>query len=71
MTVASQGTDRTQDFGQDELDAALNALALKVYDAIEDARSKMTEEEREKADRNADIILERTNIALKPAQRSA
>ena len=69
MTVASQGTDRTQDFGQDELDAALNALAPKVYDAIEDARSKMTEEEREKADRNADIIL-KTGMTVQKTPKS-
>jgi hypothetical protein len=42
-----------------------------VQNAIEEARSKMTEAEREKADRKAKIILDRANAAAKSSRHTA
>jgi len=71
MTVASQRTDKTQDFGRDELETELNAFALNVHTAIEDARSRMSDERREEADRKAEAIFEKANSASKRSQRTA
>jgi hypothetical protein len=50
-----------------ELEAELDASADKVFNAIERARSKMTDTEREQADRNAAAILKN---AIGSAERS-
>jgi hypothetical protein len=71
MTVAGQKIDRTQDFGQDEMEAALNALVFKTQNAIEGARSQMTDAEREEADRKALAILKTANSAAGSSQKTA
>jgi hypothetical protein len=71
MTVAIEGTDRTQDFGRDELETELNTFALNVHNAIQDARSKMSDERRAEADTKAAAIFERANSGAKRSQRTA
>lgn len=71
MTVASDKTDRTKNFGRDELETELNTFALNVHNAIQDARSKMTDERREEADREAQAIFERASSAAARSRRSA
>jgi hypothetical protein len=70
MTVASE-RNKTQDFGRDELETEVNAFARKIHKAIEGARSKMTDKEREEADRNAEVIFENASSAAKRPQKSA
>jgi len=71
MTVASEMSNRTRDFGQDEMDAALNALVFKTQNAIERVRSQMTDAEREEADRRALAILKTANSAAGSSQKIA
>jgi hypothetical protein len=54
-----------------EFDAELNAFATKVHGVIQDARRKMTDEEVEKADREAQTILESATATPKPSRRGA
>jgi hypothetical protein len=54
-----------------ELDATIKGLAEKAHNIIQKARSKMTPEEREQADRNANAILEDATASAKRAQRRA
>jgi hypothetical protein len=67
MTVASERTGRAQD--NFELEAS--SLARKTHAAIEAARSKMTDTEREEADGKARAILERSSASSSERQRSA
>ena len=71
MTVASHASDRTKDFGRDEHEIEINDFILKVSKAIEDARSKMSDEEREEADRKAKTILENATSDASGSRRSA
>jgi hypothetical protein len=70
-TVASQRTGKNQDAGRDELETQISDLARKTYAAIEAARSKMSEEERDEADRKARIILERSSAVSSDQRHSA
>jgi hypothetical protein len=54
-----------------EFEAELNAFATKVHGVIQEARNKMTDEEVEKADREAKTILESSTSTPKPSQHSA
>jgi hypothetical protein len=54
-----------------ELDATIKAFAENANRVIQKARSKMAPEERERADRNAEAILEDASAAAKEAQRRA
>lgn len=54
-----------------ELEAGLNAFAKKVHSAIEEARSKMSDEEQREADRKAKAIFDRASAAAKSSQHSA
>lgn len=54
-----------------ELDRTIRGFAEKANSVIQKARSKMTPEERERADRNANAILEDASAAAKRSQRRA
>lgn len=54
-----------------ELEHGLDVFANKVHSAIEDARSKMSEEEAEEADRKAKAIFDRASGAAKSSRHSA
>jgi hypothetical protein len=54
-----------------ELDATIKALAEKANRVIQKARSKMTPEDRERADQNANAILDAASAAAREAQRRA
>ena len=54
-----------------ELEATIRGFAEKANTIIQKARNKMTPEERERADRNANAILEDASAAAKRAQRRA
>jgi hypothetical protein len=54
-----------------EVDATIRTLAEKANAVIQKARSKMTPEQRESADRNANAILEGASVAAKRSQRRA
>jgi septal ring factor EnvC (AmiA/AmiB activator) len=69
MTVSSHTSDKTKDFGRDE--AEISAFIHKVGAAIDEARSKMSDQEREEADRQASAILERASDAATGPRRSA
>lgn len=56
--TASQKNLGSDEIERLELEARLNASATRVFNIIEEARSKMTTEEREHADSKADAILE-------------
>jgi hypothetical protein len=71
MTVESQRIGKNQDLGRDEFEARLDAFARKTHDAIEDARSRMTDADREEADRKAQAILERATVSRGPRRHSA
>lgn len=71
MTSGVQGKDKTQDFGRDEMETQLDAFAIKVHTAIEDARSKMSPERRAEADKKAEAIFEKASVSAKSARRSA
>jgi hypothetical protein len=54
-----------------ELEQRLNASAAEVFNVIERARGKMTTEELERADREADTILENALKNEEPSRRRA
>lgn len=54
-----------------EFEAELNASADKVFGVIEHARSKMTDSEREQADRQAAAILKSATETAERARRRA
>jgi len=54
-----------------ELEGELNSFFKKVHGEIQKARSKMTDEEVERADREADSILKAASEKTKPARHSA
>ena len=68
MTVASERTSKAQDTGRDQ---EISALASKTHAAIEAARSKMTDAQRDEADSKARAIFERSNASESDRRRSA
>jgi hypothetical protein len=54
-----------------EFEAEMDAFARKVYGALDEARSRMTKEERERADRNAAAILRSASDAGERQQKGA
>ncbi len=54
-----------------QIEEEIKAFAEKAQSAIENARSKMSAEERAKADRNADAIFDRASAAAKGSRRLA
>ena len=71
MTVASHAARSNQDIERDQFEAELDASADSVLGAIEVARSKMTDSERERSDKNADAILNSATDAAKRSRRRA
>lgn len=54
-----------------EIDATIKGFAEKADRVIQKARDKMTPDEREQADRNANTILENASAAVKRSRRRA
>jgi hypothetical protein len=71
MTVASHAAQGNRDIERDQFESELDASADSVLDAIEVARSKMTDSEREVADRKADAILNSATDAAKRLRHRA
>ena len=71
MTVAGNKSDKTKDFGQGENETEIKDFILKMSNAIEEARSKMSDEEREEADRKAAAILENATSGASGSRRFA
>lgn len=68
MATASKPTGK---LSEDAIDAEVDTFAKKLHSTIQEARSKMTDEELEKADEEARAILDRASAAAKSAQRRA
>ena len=71
MTAGIQGTNKTHDFGRDEHEVEMNRFIRKVGTVIEEARCKMSDQERKEADRKADTILKNASDAASARRRSA
>jgi len=56
---------------EQEFDAMIRESAEKANRVIQEARSKMTPEDRERADKNANAILEDASASAKRSQRGA
>ena len=69
--MATAHKPRVVEVEDSELDADLDAFVKKVHATIQDARSKMTDEELEKADQKAKAILNRATSAAKSSRHSA
>jgi hypothetical protein len=54
-----------------DLDAGVDAFVNKLHSTIQDSRSKMSEEEAERADEEAKKILDRASAAAKSSRHSA
>lgn len=61
-------TDHTN---EEVIDDEVASFAYKLHDAIEEARSRMTEKEREKADRGANVVLDEASAAVQRSRRRA
>lgn len=70
MTTACK-PETNEEAIRSEFDAELDAFAKKVHGTIQEARSKMGDEEVEKADREAKSILNSATSKTKPSQHSA
>jgi len=70
MTTACK-PETSQQVDRREFEAELDAFAKKVQNVIEKARSKMTDEEREKADQEAKIIFDRASADAKSSRHTA
>lgn len=68
MTTCSQTASSKEEVA---IEAEITSFAHKLHDVLEEARSKMTDEEREKADRRAKAILERASAAAPRSRRRA
>ena len=60
-----------EQLNEQELDAQIEAHALRAHRIIQKARAKMTPEDRRRADENANAILEDASAAAKQARRRA
>lgn len=54
-----------------DLDAGVDAFISKLHGTLQDARSKMSDEEAEQADQEAKKILDRASAAAKSSRHSA
>jgi vacuolar-type H+-ATPase subunit H len=68
MRTAQEAPEQMSDR---EVDATIRGFAEKAHNIIQKARGKMTPEQRERADRNANAILEDASAAAKRSQRRA
>jgi hypothetical protein len=57
-----------EDISDSQLDAEVDAFVRKVHSTIQDARSKMSDDEVERADQKAKVILDRATSAAKSAR---
>ena len=72
MTRLSSHEGKTQEEVEFlEFEADLDASADKVFAAIEEARGKMTNSEREDADQKAGAILKSATESAEPSRRRA
>jgi len=69
--VSAQPNISNDDAERLEFEAELDASADKVFHALENARSKMTPEQRERAVRNSDAILRKATDGVKPGRKRA
>lgn len=69
MATAYKLTD--EEIAERELEAGIAAFAAKAHATIDEARSKMSDEERIEADKKAKAIFDRANAAAKSARRRA
>lgn len=69
--VADQKNLRQEDLENLEFEREVDAFARKVHNAIEDARGKMSDEDRERADRNAEAILKNASDAASRQRKRA
>jgi hypothetical protein len=60
-----------QEVEDSELDNEVDAFLGKVHATIQDARSKMSDEELAKADKKAKAVLDRATSAAKSSRHSA
>lgn len=70
VTTASK-PNTNQEFERQELDSEVNDFIAKVHGAIQNARTKMSDEEVEKADKEAAAILKAASDAAKSSRHSA
>jgi hypothetical protein len=68
MATAYKPTDK---LANDTLDAEVDTFVKKLHSTIQDARSKMSDEELERADEEARSILDRASAAAKGARHRA
>lgn len=69
MATAYKLTD--EEIADRELEADIAEFAAKAHATIEEARSKMSDEERTEADKKAKAIFARASAAAKSSQRRA
>lgn len=69
--MATAHKPRVSEIEDSELDADLNAFAKKLHSTIQDARSKMSDEEMAQADAEAKTILTRASAAAKSSRHTA
>ncbi len=60
-----------EDLNRQTLDAEVDAFIKKVHGTIQDARAKMSDEQIEKADKEADAILKAASDSVKSSRHSA
>ena len=70
MTISSK-PETPEQITDRELGSDIDAFIGKVHRTIQKARRKMTPEQRQKADRNANAILEDASVAAKRSRRRA
>jgi hypothetical protein len=61
----------SEELARQAFESELNAFVAKVHGVIEDAREKMSDEERERADREAEAILRAATSGTRPSQHTA
>lgn len=67
----SRKPETSDELERQEFEAELDTFAEKVHGVIEEARAKMTDREREKADKAADAILRSAISGSKPSRHTA
>lgn len=68
MATAYKPTDKLAD---DNLDADVDSFIMKLHSTVQEARSKMSDEEVEKADEEARSIFDQASAAAKGARHRA
>lgn len=69
--VCSPKGHTSEDLERQELEARLQASGQRAFDAIEQARRKMSPEQRERADQKADAIIEGVMKNARSSRRRA